>query len=965
MLMKKDDVQLIRNVLSGDDESFNLLVRKYQKDVHALVWRKVQDFHYAEEITQDTFLQAYRKLGTLKNPKQFAGWLYVIANRLCLNWLERHKPKMQSLEDISVVEIEKSSYENYISDQREAEAADRRTEIVKKLLGELPESERTVVTLHYLGEMTAKEIGKFLGVSVNTIKSRLRRGRERLQAAESLVQDVLGGIQLSPHLAERIMRHIADINPTVPPTGRPLIPWMAFGAAAILVMLMLGMSNQYLVRFQRPYSFEARSEPTIEIVDAPIVLDVISEPAIRNQLGRAALPGERIGAGTQISEVTLRSNSQEDRLNFSTEQWTQTNGPPAGHVRDIFAAPAGTLYAVAPTGMYRLAADAPAWSRVNANIPTGDSLMPMAENRGTLYIVSADEIFASTDDGQTWNTFCSRPKGYAIGLIIAAEAEKQNSQADMTIYLALRDEGVFRSTDNGTRWEPFNDGLTAERISAIAAVEKTVFIGTNHGLYRLDSGVWKKLPVGTSKAVYSMTVLESNLYVGMGPDLFGLTPADVRSIAQNQETGSGQIFRSSDVGASWTNITPKDISRLGGMPAGIKVLAVGKTLLALGATEFRSTDNGETWTNLGRDENSFMLNSVPAVAVNEKTFYKVGGFGIHRTTDGGDSWHLFMPGVVGTRVKDLVVFNNRLYAYTGDEVFRSTDERASWKTVGFDSEDGTLKLKTGPSFVSKLVVADNCLYFLSPIKGSLQIVRLATDGSRFIPIHNVPAFNEELSALPEFTLHPSEKRVKVKTLAVNRDVFYAEYKRRLFKWKLGDPKWTNTGLVDTGERSDKDFKKGFRIAVSGETVYVGKRDGKLFQSSDGGNNWRDVTSNLPLHFTSFKEIVFVGASVYVATDKGVLVSHTGERWHAITDRTDTRIVIDQFAMEGTAIYGLGDMGIYRLNPHGRWEQFSSEAPGEVTSLAIVNNRLYSTTQQRGIFHISLAQESLRTAQTQQ
>ena len=49
----------------------------------ALVWQKIGDYHYAEDIMQDAFLQAYKKLSTLKDPNQFAGWLYVIANRLC------------------------------------------------------------------------------------------------------------------------------------------------------------------------------------------------------------------------------------------------------------------------------------------------------------------------------------------------------------------------------------------------------------------------------------------------------------------------------------------------------------------------------------------------------------------------------------------------------------------------------------------------------------------------------------------------------------------------------------------------------------------------------------------------------------------------------------------------------------------------------------------------------------------
>ena len=209
----KEDVQLIHDILSGNDDAFSTLVQKYQRSVHALAWRKIRDFHYAEEITQDTFLQAYKKLSTLKNPHQFAGWLYVIANRLCINWLQRHKSAMQSLEGTSVREINQSAYERYVSEERESEATERRYEIVEELLERLPESERTVMTLYYLGEMTAKEIGNFLGVSVNTIKSRLRRARERLQAdQELLIQEVFSGVHISTGLSQNIMRQVADLK---------------------------------------------------------------------------------------------------------------------------------------------------------------------------------------------------------------------------------------------------------------------------------------------------------------------------------------------------------------------------------------------------------------------------------------------------------------------------------------------------------------------------------------------------------------------------------------------------------------------------------------------------------------------------------------------------------------------------------------------------------------------------------
>ena len=322
--MVENDVQLIRRILSDDDEAFSILVQKYQKSVHALVWRKVNDFHYAEEITQDTFLQAYKKLSTLKNPNQFAGWLYVIANRLCINWLQRHKPAMQSLEDTPMEEIEESAYNHYAAEQRDAEVTKYRYEIVQKLLSKLPESERTVVTLYYLGEMTAKEISKFLGVSINTITSRLRRGRERLQKdQELLVRETLGGVQLSDNIIKNVMQQVADVKPIPTPVAKPLLPWGAFGIATLLVALLLGATGQYLVRFQRPYSFDAVSEPAVELVDTFILLDVDSKPDLRNQVGRATSDDKNIGTGVQTSETPLVSDTQGNSLRFSTAQWTQ------------------------------------------------------------------------------------------------------------------------------------------------------------------------------------------------------------------------------------------------------------------------------------------------------------------------------------------------------------------------------------------------------------------------------------------------------------------------------------------------------------------------------------------------------------------------------------------------------------------------------------------------------------------
>ena len=328
---KENDVQLIQRILSGDEAAFDVLVQRHQKSVHALAWRKIGDFHDAEEITQDTFLQVYKKLPTLKDPYKFAGWLYVITNRLCLDRMRQKNLTIQSLEDTPVEEVEKSSYTHHVSEQRHTEITERRRAIVKKLLEKLPESERTVMTLHYLGEMTVKEISKFLGVSVSAIHNRLYRARKRLKAQEeSLVQEVLSSVQIPISVKENIMRRAADIKLTPAPASKPLVPWAAVGTAVVLVVLLLGVSNQRLIRFQRPYSFEASSEPTIEIVDTNIVLDIVSKPAVRNQFGRTVLTRKSSGASTQVSHTGSTPNTFKDsRRQLSVMEKVQKRSLPS------------------------------------------------------------------------------------------------------------------------------------------------------------------------------------------------------------------------------------------------------------------------------------------------------------------------------------------------------------------------------------------------------------------------------------------------------------------------------------------------------------------------------------------------------------------------------------------------------------------------------------------------------------
>ena len=853
--MRNEDAQLVNRCLSGDENAFTVLVKKHQKNIHALTWRKVGDFHIAEELTQDTFLKAYQKLATLKNPNQFAGWLYVIADRLCIAWHRKQKPQMESLETTSEAEIDGSSYRSYEDEQREDATVEYRRGFIKNLLEELPESERTVMTLHYLGEMTCKAIGEFLGVSQNTVKSRLQRARNRLKEQENMIRETLGSVQLPTNFTESIIRQVADLKPVAPTSSKPIVPWAVSAATAILIFLMMSAGSQHLIRSQKPYNLNAQSETTVEIIDAPIVLDTQAKRDLQNQAGRFDAMSKNPGAGPQVSEPVLLAAAQVDKEPRppTKQQWVQASGPEEERsVSGLLVSSWGDVYAASKIGIYRLAPDAPAWTLVSP-IPPEASVdnhgIQIAEGNDTFYLVFPNGVFASKDRGETWIKLGERPKGVAVGLVVTDDA----------LYLALRDEGIFRSTDAGKQWTPLNYEIEDSRIGAIAAVENRVFIGTNKGLYRLHSETWVKLPV-TTKMIHSLSVSGNNLYVGTGRDLSQLEAPEgmqahldevMRNI--NSDVRTWEVFYSTDLGDSWTDITPTSKSQMMKISSGVKVLAAEQSILVLGMVSFHSTDGGKTWTELGRDSMT-ILSWIPAVAVDEKTFLKADVLGLIRSTDGGKSWHSFTNGIIGTSIRNLVELKNEFYTSTSKGIAKSTDGGASWKNVDLNSGELTLKPAEKPDSIGfpKLAIADGILYGSAAtlVPGhKLHIYRLSVNRNVFVSIQGVPALENAPSTIDmlDWANKTTLSESYPSAFAVSGDTFYAEYMRQLLRWKRGESEWFNTGLIDTDEplNNKRDGLKALKLAVSDETVYAGKRDGHLFQSLDSGNTWKDLTPTYP------------------------------------------------------------------------------------------------------------------------
>ena len=964
--MNTNDANLIQRILDGDEGAFTALVNKYQKSVHALVWRKIGDFHIAEEITQDVFLKVYKRLSTLKRRDHFPGWLYVIATRRCIAWLRQKQPPTKSLDAMSTAELEEICYAQYKADHGEAAAVQHRRELVKRLLQKLPESERTVVTLYYLAEMTGEEISLFLGVSHNTVRSRLHRARQRLAKEESIIQELVDNFQLSPHLTENIIREIASLKPTSPSVSKPWLPWGLSFASTLLVILIMGFGTRALSRFQQPYNLDATSEMTIELVEAPALLALERKLDLRNQHGLAAVAGLGNGVLPTNAAGFLAAAQADTAAQLETKpRWIPAKGPGGGSVSNLFLTSQKELYAINGARLYRLTDEnSTEWTLINAGLPATNETL-IAERNGTLYIATQKHLFVSTDRGATLTPVGPRPEGRAVALLITDPSQVRRPQeAQYEMYLVLSN-GVFRSTDAGKTWHAFNEGLTTAEIKTAAVIDNALFLGTNplflgtkQGLYRLNTGVWEKLPIAPSQPVESLTVADNRIYF---------------SARKQDDSWVDSVYLSNDFGESWTDISPPQL------PAFAKLAAIGDTLWIIGDSILSSTDAGNTWENLGNHGHGHAFVGLGAVvALDEDTFFLGSsvGPGVVRSDDGGMSWHSFTAGLAVPHIIDLAQVNNSLYAATYKGIATSTDGGAQWTYIQ----------PALPFSLPSLAVVGDSLYFRENKGDSTNgLFHLHPHADTLQPVEGMPVYvaanpDKALERLPNATddRPPIEiKEGKIRRageFAISGDTFYIEYERKLYRWTRGEHKWHDTGMKDAPAFGNYYPRDGLQFAVSGKVIYLGKSDGSLFQSSDRGDTWRNITATFPfpldrsklplIHLSEvkemmgklphFKDIVYVGHTVYIATTDGAVMSTDAENWQPLTNEKSVPIRISQLAVKGTTLYGASKTRAYRLNNKtNTWIQIAPEVPGRLISLVVTDDALYVGTNYSGILRLPL------------
>ena len=178
------DHQLVVRVQKGDKRAFDLLVLKYQYKVHAIVARFIRDSDEVRDVVQEAFIKAYRALPKFRGDSQFYTWLYRIAVNTAKNYLVARSRRPPS-SDVDLDDAEYYSGSEQLKDVSSPESQLFREELeaaINQAIIELPEDLRTAVTLREYEGLSYEDIASVMDCPVGTIRSRIFRGREAIDA---------------------------------------------------------------------------------------------------------------------------------------------------------------------------------------------------------------------------------------------------------------------------------------------------------------------------------------------------------------------------------------------------------------------------------------------------------------------------------------------------------------------------------------------------------------------------------------------------------------------------------------------------------------------------------------------------------------------------------------------------------------------------------------------------------------
>ncbi|HEX6989287.1 MAG TPA: sigma-70 family RNA polymerase sigma factor [Bacillota bacterium] len=175
----------MRRVRSGDVSAFEPLVRRYERRVYSLALRYSGDRDDAYDLTQETFVRAFRALRSFRGDASFSTWLHRIAVNVCLDELRRRRSRPNARLDEPLATEDGEAVRQLADDDPGPQQRLEQKELgetIRQEIAALPAEYATVVILRDLQDLSYEEIAQVLDISLGTVKSRLHRGRAALRA---------------------------------------------------------------------------------------------------------------------------------------------------------------------------------------------------------------------------------------------------------------------------------------------------------------------------------------------------------------------------------------------------------------------------------------------------------------------------------------------------------------------------------------------------------------------------------------------------------------------------------------------------------------------------------------------------------------------------------------------------------------------------------------------------------------
>ena len=177
--MQLDEFTLQR-AIKGDKQAFEEIVRIYQDRVYGISLRMLSNTHEAEDCAQETFIKIYRNLPRFEKRSSFSTWVYRIAMNCALDMIRKKKAQQNTDSLEEMVDQGFAPIETGIGPEESA-INELTNDSVKEAIALLPEDQRAVIVLRDINGRTYEEIADITGANLNTVKSRISRGRQQLR----------------------------------------------------------------------------------------------------------------------------------------------------------------------------------------------------------------------------------------------------------------------------------------------------------------------------------------------------------------------------------------------------------------------------------------------------------------------------------------------------------------------------------------------------------------------------------------------------------------------------------------------------------------------------------------------------------------------------------------------------------------------------------------------------------------